>query len=206
MAYVAISTHFVQRVESKIQYMMDVELKTLGDEPNKGFDLDDEDIAKAVWGEHYALKALMPVEWCYMTINQRIRVPIIGDKAINTEITGTQQTKAPPDSRWVYKEIDGTAPVFAELVGWWARKVEILERWTAVRVKVVGFLNECKSLNEAIKLWPDVAIYVHKPDLDRLGIRKERVKESRALEALRSLDTDSLVGAAVIARMSGANV
>jgi hypothetical protein len=76
-------------------------------------------------------------------------------------------------------------------------------RWDNTENKIVEFLQSCKSLNEAVKLWPDVTLYVEKCDIDRMGVKREKVKESKALEALKELDTDALVSNAVISRMSG---
>ncbi len=82
--------------------------------------------------------------------------------------------------------------------------IDIKLRWKETDVKIVNFLQACKSLNEAVKLWPDVKMYLSKQDIDRMEVKREKVKESKALEALKQLDTDTLVSNVVIARMSGA--
>lgn len=77
-------------------------------------------------------------------------------------------------------------------------------RWNKRLEGLNEFFGKCKSLNEAVKLWPGVRIYVPKLYLDQLDtpvvrsqavVRKERV--------LATVDTDDLTAAAVAARLQG---
>jgi hypothetical protein len=85
---------------------------------------------------------------------------------------------------------------------------EIDTRWEIVRHKVTEFLRACKSANEAIKLWPDVKTYFDVEDVKRLEVKHGRLgnKDSAAAEALAGIDTSEIMSAAVIARLSGAQV
>jgi hypothetical protein len=65
-------------------------------------------------------------------------------------------------------------------------------------------LGACKSLNEALKLWPDVRIYIPKEFLERVERKVERTTNSGGAEAIKKVDTDAAVSAAAIARMMGA--
>lgn len=84
---------------------------------------------------------------------------------------------------------------------------EITERWSKVQSQVLSFLDNCKSLNEAVKLWPDVLRYVpdeYKERLERKAVKV--VKESAALAALKEIDLDAVTTSTVLARMAGAKV
>jgi hypothetical protein len=80
---------------------------------------------------------------------------------------------------------------------------EVVKRWGAVIKQVTDFLQACKSLNEAVKLWPDVVRYIPKQHMDRLQIKTEKAERtSTALEALRKLDLDTIQASTVLARMA----
>jgi hypothetical protein len=68
---------------------------------------------------------------------------------------------------------------------------------------VLSFLQHCKSLNEALKLWPDIRIYIPQRYLDKAETvtKKAKAAESTALEHLKSIDTDNAVASAVMLRM-----
>ncbi|NVN99262.1 MAG: hypothetical protein HXX17_08060 [Geobacteraceae bacterium] len=85
---------------------------------------------------------------------------------------------------------------------------ECTDRWDAVNKQVVNFLNNCKSVNEAIKLWPDVVRYLPKEAIDKVNTKSEKAvkNESNALEALKALDMDSINASTVLARMAGATI
>lgn len=85
---------------------------------------------------------------------------------------------------------------------------EIKGRWDAVETQVKNFLRSCKSLNEAVKLWPDVTRYIPKEDMERLekNAPKQQKEASKALEALKAMDFDTINASTVLARMAGAKV
>jgi len=87
------------------------------------------------------------------------------------------------------------------------RVKEINTRWKKVIDQVSEFMQSCKSLNEALKLWPDLRVYIPKTHLERIEKKSERkASESTAAEVLSRIDTDQIQASAVIARMSGAAV
>lgn len=77
-------------------------------------------------------------------------------------------------------------------------------KWDQRLRDLTQFLNKCKSLNEAVKLWPGVRLYVPKNYLEQLDTPVVRpqavVRKERALE---NVDTDDLTAAAVAARLQG---
>lgn len=99
-------------------------------------------------------------------------------------------------------------PLFAEYAEAFKNKLECSNRWDAVSTQVNNFLSSCKSVNEALKLWPDVSRYLTKQTIDK--VNEKSVKQTRdastALEALQAIDMDQANTSAVLARMAGATV
>lgn len=215
MAYVAINPAFIGRVEAKINAMCEAELKTLGGVPLPQVTDKSDFFLDNVWGLHKHLHALMPSEYKNDYSEWRITVKATTDNkehALNVSIPTKHMADAyPPNFSWYsHKDIDADVDKYPEvqpLVEYVQSRAEILTRWSNVDEKVIGFLRECKSLNEAIKLWPDLKVYVDEMDMKRLDVKHAKTdRASKAAEALAGLDTDELMGAAVIARLSGAEV
>jgi hypothetical protein len=188
--------------------MLYAELKTLGAPPLPTVDTNSDFFMDNVWGEHRNLQDVMPDEYKQKANEWRISLNI-DDVATNISIsTGHLGYIYPPNYVWYsHKDVSSDYTEVAELVTYLKAKAEIVHRWTNVRIKVLGFLDECKSLNEAVKLWPDVVTYIDRDDIQRLEVKREKsANQSRAAEALAELNTDELMGAAVIARLSGADV
>jgi hypothetical protein len=99
-------------------------------------------------------------------------------------------------------------PKFPELFERMENHIEANTRWDEVANQVAKFLETCKSANEAIKLWPDVARYLPQDVLDKVALKTEKVTkmESAAIAALRAMDMDSINASNVLARMAGATV
>lgn len=210
MAFVGISQNLISRVKNVINNMERAELKTLGDAPKVLLSPDNPTILRALWGEHLHLKDLIPTTW--KTTAEQIRASIrinlseTESKTYGYTIGFTSGIEAPMTHGYyqTYELQQGT-PELAEIHEYAAKHVEITQRWNMVSNKIINYLESCKSLNEAVKTWPDVSIYVDKGDLERLEVKRDKkAKESAATEALASMNVDELVGAAVIARMSGA--
>jgi hypothetical protein len=85
------------------------------------------------------------------------------------------------------------------------RLYDIAQRWDKVDKQIMDFLGKCKSVNEALKLWPQIEMYIPPEFITKVNEKKERnaAGPSQAAEALKALDTDHLTTAAVISRMSG---
>lgn len=85
---------------------------------------------------------------------------------------------------------------------------ECTQRWAAVETQVMTFIEKCKSLNEAVKLWPDLRRYIDDEYIERLDKKVERTKpeKSAAADALKAMDVDLVNSSVVLARMAGAQV
>jgi hypothetical protein len=74
-------------------------------------------------------------------------------------------------------------------------------RWNKVVDDIVGFLSKCKSLNEAIKLFPNIVMYIGADDMERVQRKVERVSERKQI--VKEIDTQSLTAAAIAAKLMG---
>ena len=104
-------------------------------------------------------------------------------------------------------EVDASEhPYFGEIIAYNINCKEIAARWEAVQTQVSSFLNACKSLNEALKLWPDLRRYVGAEYLAKVAEKAEKpVKDqSAALARLAAMDMENIAVSNVLARMAGA--
>jgi len=83
------------------------------------------------------------------------------------------------------------------------------EKWNAVQEKVTEFLESTKSVNEAVKLWPELRTFLAVEDQQRLDkegttkkTRESRIDEARKL--LAEIDTQSIVADVVGIKLSAA--
>jgi hypothetical protein len=210
MAYVAISRDLQQRVSSKIGNMCRAELNTIGEEPPITLSPNIAVIDNALWGEHLHLKNAIPKDWCRLDNDFTACYKVVNGESEYSHqfrVKFTEEAKFRPNfSYYTPVQVDHTAPEFASHFDWVKRKWEIAARWDKVGKQVGTFLDSCKSLNEAVKLWPDVKAYLDDNDIARLDVKPARSGSagSSAAQVLATLDTDEIMGAAVIARMSGA--
>lgn len=219
MAFVGISRDFMQRVEQKIESMRRAEIMTLGEtKPDLALHSTDPFFLQTVWGDHAHLQPQMPKEWINHQENVRLKFKIPGAARIKEHhnwfdfrATCTSKDGFPIPPRYSHydeKECDPNHPLMVSILDYALKLNEIDTRWESVATKVREFLSACKSANEAIKLWPDVKTYFDKYDVQRLEFKTTRSgsQESAAATALAGIDTGEIMSAAVIARLSGAQV
>lgn len=228
MAFVGISQTLVQEVRSNIARLCDTELNTVtGTDPMEGILVTGEEpwFVKQAWGEHLHLKTVVPETWLAKNKKLDLQFRILDDAEntmyhFNHHATLPEAITLPPIYRTYYSDSRAELklvfyvndPAMPENIRAKIKIVaqvkEIKARWEKVRTNVVSFLDQCKSLNEAIKLWPDLRIYIPSSYLEKLDRKPERKagKESNAAELLKTIDVNEVQAAAVIARLSGANL
>ena len=210
MAYVAISSALLERVVTNIQQMRKAEAASLGEEPKPTLSGDNYHILKAVWREHLHLRPTTPDEWLRTVDGTRVKIDVETSppQSYMVNVSFNPELKAPPhyDSWRPVISVSHDCPEMQDTFKYYTQLADIDVRWENVKKSVIAFLNNCKSLNEALKTWPQVSLYISRDDLERVNTKSQNkeAKESRAKEALAALNVDELVGAAVIARMSGA--
>jgi hypothetical protein len=203
MAYVAISGELIDSVRRGIQSMARKELDTIGEVPK--LQGTEPFIEQALWGPYAHLKGQMPKEWLRScgAITLNIQFP---DGAWQEAVSLNTAADAPPNFNSYNTpkvRLQQDDPAIASIVERVGNRNDANKRWRTVESQVINFLQKCRSLNEGLKLWPDLRMYIPKSYLDRVERKVERTKESsQAAETLKAIDTNQVVAAAVIARMS----
>lgn len=213
MAFVGISDTLVNEVRSQIRYMYQKEVSSLGERPTISLVGDESFIAEALnelWNDAPHLQAQMPKDWCRSWDSIRLHLTVTEanlQKSVDVKLPVTFH--GPPKHTAVpVANITGTsAEDIPEVLFEYARHEvnlrDVAERWNKVEKDIVNFLRECKSLNEALKLWPDLRVYIPQHFLNRVDTKPERNKTvSAAASALQNIDTTAAMSAAVIARMA----
>ena len=213
MAYVSISSDLRSAVRSNIDNMRRMEKdgikmpEVIQDKTMAG---DTQAMEQLVWGAHYPLKAMMPKEWLRETESVNFRTNIMFENGEKQKVSFRVDFKpkmiTPPNADRYGYDVDLPAdhPSIPDLTAYYTEMRSIEKRWKDVGHQIMEFLGACKSLNEALKLWPDVRIYIPKQFLERVERKVERTTNSGGAEAIKKVDTDAAVSAAAIARMMGA--
>ena len=213
MAYVAISGELKTSVKEQIRNLERKDVGAIPDVPSSvSLDTIPEDLKDKVWGKHRHLEAMMPKDWKVYRDDLTLKVKFVSDDSIVHNTTFEVMFKGdtlpcPPNTR-PYSfavEVDEYYPMVAEYLVYRKKVAEVETRWNKVKVDVMKFLENCKSLNEAIKLWPDIRIYIPKQYIERIEKKAERaVSNTSALDILKGIDTDGAVAAAIGARLASA--
>lgn len=217
MAFVGISYNLSQDVTTKIYKMRDAEIASLGIRPSEKISLQGSEawLHEAIWGEHIALRNMVPAEWCenVSSVDTYVLVgapPEVRRYGVSLFFAEKISLRPGLDSRRYsvtmrFDSVDSLPLELKPYVEWCVRCSDVTSRWDKVRTQVVDFLNNCKSLNEALKLWPDLRVYIPEAYLERVDRKAERQKvESKAAETLAKINTDEIMAAAVIGRIAGA--
>lgn len=231
MAFVGISEVLRSQVRSKIRDMAAAEKSTLGPDPREGNGVpstgEEDWFIRSVWQGKPELRTLVPENWLvdvdmaglyidpewdgdFKKVQERSKSAIYcGRIKFNTTI------KMPPTYRgYIPDVIIGFLPGeelpadVKEVITYMTKAKDIKQRWEKVEEKVGEFLFHCKSLNEGLKLWPDLKVYIPKEYLERVERKtsSRSEKSTQAADILSTIDTNEIQAAAVIARLSGANV
>ena len=219
MATVYITQQLSGEVASVIKRMREAEVTTNNAEIGKPIELDtSEFLTKAMWGSHLHLMSQMPEEWLSVsnspTLNVHVPLDDAGNKIVH-QITFRNQkvTNRPNNDRWsepkiackkAYLQANAHMSGVQNVLNYLDRvelNAEIKDRWTKVEGDIMAFLGKCKSLNEALKLWPGVKMYIPKEYIQRVERKVER--KVREKEILDDTPVDTLTAAAIAARLSG---
>jgi hypothetical protein len=213
MAYVAISGALIEDVQDQIKKLRGSEVKAIP-EVSRYMKMSTlpEDLVQRMWGEHYHLRDVIPSKWKRKRDDLQLRVNYLSaegnEQHIEVQINFTgNNIECPPDASGYHYTVivEEDFHLVAPYVAYAKQVHEIDERWDKVKSQIVQFLKGCKSLNEALKLWPDVRIYIPKQYIERIERKVERATaDTSALDILKSIDTDGAVAAAVGARLASA--
>lgn len=210
MAFVGISQKLISDVRNVCNRMCAAELNTVGDVGNVKLTEHDHWYKELCYGKHLHLMQTIPQEWTRIYRGYGNFHVSEGERhySIGTQASDSIPGMPPNHNDYGAFTVSIDDPRLPEEVKLMVHKIrerkEIEQRWNSVRSKVCDFLDSCKSLNEAIKLWPEVEHYLPKEYIERLLQKREKsANQSRAAEVLDSIDTQELTAAVVIARMAG---
>lgn len=222
MAHVAISRDFIARVQNKITVMRNAEVNALGKVPQISVPVDSDVVVKTVWGDYLHLREKIPASWknnsdaCRLTM--RTTTTTKNDAGEDCPVEYQFSVNAPPNCRfdfppnyhWHTRTVMSDEltkhPDIKEAVAYGNAYMEVEHRWQNISKKVVEFFQSCKSMKEAVTLWPECKMYIDSDDIKRYETKvvKTASADSRAAQVLATIGTDELVGAAIAARFQGA--
>jgi hypothetical protein len=174
------------------------------------------------WGkDHVHLLNVIPKDW--LRVDKSCHITVRGEDENGVEVGFSQSFDASSPVFYIRPSIDywnrsdcklslndvrampEDTPGRAEILQRWENEMivrSINERWSKVTKDVTEFLDKCKSLNEAVKLFPTVRMYIHPQDLERLDRKVERPSQRRKL--VEEIDADGLTAAAIAAKLMAA--
>lgn len=169
-------------------------------------------VAKLLWGEHEHLLKLMPSEWCEKLSTDKFEVRL-QSKAPGTEnwtrvdviITGNKEIVAPPGFNR-YRVNTVPRDICPEIRGYFdlaIKEQDFNTKWQKIKSDVRVFLESNKSLNAAIKAWPELRTYIPPQYLNRVDAKPERkAQQEKAAQALAEIDREGAVTAATIVTLA----
>jgi hypothetical protein len=222
MATVGITKELINRVKQKINGMRRAERASDLPDIDKNYSIDASMLYNiGCWGaDHVHLLNTIPKEWLTKTTDANVTIAGWTDEAVqlNTSVRFTGMTFAyrrPADG---YNRADSELTLAqvrafpeetlgrAELLQRWddaVIKKAIDDRWAKVEADITEFLQKCKTLNEAVKLFPGVRMYIHYEDIERLDRKLER--PAQRAKIVESYDTEGLTAAAIAAKLAAAS-
>lgn len=219
MATVYITQELSGRVSDAIKRMRDADITTQNAETGRAIELDtSEFLTKAMWGNYLHLKDQLPHDWLSLNTGPTMTIVMPADddgKQVKHMIHFRNQKvlNRPNNDRWSEPKIECTKAFLdanvdmtgvLNILGYIDRmdlNNEIKAKWSKVEADVMLFLGKCKSLNEALKLWPGVKLYIPAEYIRRVEHKVER--KVREKEIVESVATEELTAAAIAARLAG---
>lgn len=218
MATVYITQELSGRISNVIKRMCDAEITNNNAEIGKPIELDtSEFLTKAMWGDYLHLKDQMPQEWLSTNTGPSMHVIAIdeagGETSRQISFRNQKVLNRPNNDRWseprikctkAYLEANAHMAGVQNILNYLDRvdlNEEIKKRWNKVETDVMLFLSKCKSLNEALKLWPGVKLYIPSEYIQRVEHKVERKVREKAI--IEETPVDTLTAAAIAARLSG---
>jgi len=222
MATVGITKELRDRVKSVISKMEYKEIRADVPELEKTYTMDASYLYHyGCWGkEHMHLIHEIPHDWLGKVTESNITVKGVMDDGLtvlscNVRFNGMNAFSRPKEGYYNRTEsiielhdLQAMPEVVlgrAELLKRWedaAVAKEISDRWVKVKNDIDDFLKKCKTLNEAVKLFPNVRLYIDGDDLERLDRKVERLTQRKKI--VETMATDELTAAAIASKLMGA--
>jgi hypothetical protein len=168
-------------------------------------------LSQIIWGEHEHLLALMPAEWCKRLTSDfdlRVKTKVPGREvasSIRIKVRNRAELVAPPlfesfrEHTIPYDLCPDTKKYFDLNV----REEAFEAGWQKIANDVRNFLNSNKSLNAAIKAWPELRAYIPSDYLERVDKKPERkAQQEQAAQVLANIDREGAVAAATLVTLA----
>ena len=161
-------------------------------------------IPKITWGEHLALKNLMPREWLTTLSHYGGEVTLrlnVDDTPINVRVQGEAPTVPPRcDGAHRFSVSSDICPEIKSFLDLKIREKQFIEKWDRIKRDIRAFLDSAKSLNAALKAWPGLRAFIPDEYLERVEAKVERKASVEAMEKkLAEIDRDTATAAATAA-------
>ena len=216
MAYVAISSALIDSTSANIERMKNKERSSIPETPyDMTLDANDPLAMQMAWGTHVHLRSVIPEGWTQSVSRICVVIPVTSDGITwTTEFTLRSQNGSfvVPNLRSngydsinvkITDEHSFTQTVAAQHIANMTKLREIDNKWKKIKSEVKEFLNASKSLNEALKLWPALALYISDSYINRVNTNAKREAcVSRAAEVLAKIQTDEITAAAVASKLT----
>jgi hypothetical protein len=216
MAYVAISNNLISSTQHNIIKMRDKEKAAVTAPPERiNVPNKDANLELLIWGNHLHLRDQMPNEWkkAYNRINARVHYEWAPEKTGSFEFIfeSVDPIEVPQCSENSYYGHNIHVSENNHLLPQQARDAlehqkfcrQTDDKWSGIKDQVSDFLRAAKSLNEALKLWPALSLYISDEYIDRVNNNPKREKTaSKAEEIMASISIDQLTAAAVASKLT----
>jgi len=218
MATVKITQDLLTRTRRKVEHMRDTEITSLVPELHKRHTIDVSHIYHlCTWGEeNLPLINQIPHDWLVNADDAEFRVKCDGfEDSIRLTVQGMSRAfRRPTADRWggdsiahctesflrgLPSHMTGLHDLLNKLEGAKTAQ-ELKQKWLKISIDVEDFLSKCSTLNEAIKLFPNIRMYASASDLERHDRKAE--KSAKRKEIVENLDMDSLTAAAIASKLS----
>jgi hypothetical protein len=220
MATVYITKELTKNIERRIYKMRDREVEIEVPDHEKNITADaSELLMQMAWGDYKHVFPQLPKEWLKHNKTQDVNVAAAEDENGNAEkyhfnIVGLQNYYEPPTAdRWsaprptctkawleTKLHLTGAQDMMDQLAQKEIRNT-IFAKWNKVNTDIQAFLDKCKSLNEALRLWPALKMYVPEEYIERVETKVERRK--RETDIIETVDLEELTATAIAAKLSG---
>lgn len=220
MALVRITTKLVDEVRNQCEHMRVAEVNQYvgGFDTTFSGQLNNEFLERMLWGEHLHLANQIPEKWLtksdslsaelnkkneegqitaslsinFRDVKIRLRPGYAGYNRLMINMNALDQ----------YADTFTIIEQLRESMDKHIRTMEISRKWDKTKEEVTVFLRKCKSLNEAIKLFPAIVMYVPKSYQAEVERKITREKVDRS-DLLSDAQAEELTAAAVAARLAG---
>lgn len=204
MAYVALSRQVRHDIDYVVRTMHAKELNALTCPPELGPLISSGLIMDKLWARYAHLRETTPAEWMRQVDTVTIEVlDSEGTRVNRSYVHG--KFMIPPNSSSHIELTVQDVPQAALHAEYHQQRREVIKRWQGIQTSISAFLDSCKSLNEALKLMPELAHYVPPRYIDKVNEKVERPKRDKAevQNAAAEVDRDALIAGVIAARLSG---